>query len=173
MPSVASRIMLFLSSYAPLLAILAIRNWDSRTVAVTLLGLAAVSCIWLVAFIGQARRLAPTSIEIGRATTKDGDLVSYIVSYLLPFLAVDFTRPADVLSLSILLVVIGLLYVHSNLIYVNPLLAGFRLHLIEIEETNGKVSILLSRRRYVRPDTRLRVVQAGDLLNLEVDEHGE
>lgn len=173
MPSIPSRLMLFLSSYSPLLAILAVRNWDSRAIALALLLVGAASVLWLVAFIHHARTIAPTSIEIDRATSKDGELVSYIVTYLLPFLAIDFAQPADVLSLSILLVVIALLYVHSNLIYVNPLLAALGLHLIEIEETNGKVSILLSPRRYVRSGTRVRVIQAGDLLNLEARDDGE
>jgi hypothetical protein len=167
MPSLLSRTMLFLSSYAPLFTILAIRNWDTRFVASALLVLAIGSVAWLLVFLRQARRLAPISIEIARAASRDGDIVSYIVSYLLPFLAIDFGRPADVLSLAVLLVVIALLYVHSNLIYVNPLLAALGYHLAEIEETNGKISILLSHRPYVRPNTRLRVVPAGDLISME------
>lgn len=167
MPSLLSRTMLFLSSYAPLFTILAIRNWESRYAAGALLLLTIGSVAWLLAFLRQASRLASLSIEIARATSRDGDIVSYIVSYLLPFLAIDFGRPADVLSLAVLLVVIALLYVHSNLIYVNPLLAALGYHLAEIEESNGKVSILLSRRPYVRPNTRLRVVSAGDLISME------
>lgn len=162
--------MLFLSSYAPLFTILAIRNWESRYVAVALLVLTVGSALWLLEFMRQASKLSPITIEVARATSRDGDLVSYIVSYLLPFLAIDFARPADVLSLAVLLVVIALLYVHSNLIYVNPLLAALGYHLAEIEESNGKVSILLSRRPYVRPNTRFRVVPAGDLISMETSD---
>jgi hypothetical protein len=167
MPSLLSRTMLFLSSYAPLFTILAIRNWGSRYVSAGFLGLSAVSIVWLLAFLRQALGLTPVTIAVDRATSRDGDIVSYIVSYLLPFLGIDFARPADLLSLLVLLIVIALLYVHSNLIYVNPLLAALGYHLIEVEEPNGKASIMITRRHYVRPGTRLRVIPAGDLISLE------
>lgn len=54
-----------------------------------------------------------------------------------------------------------------QLIYVNPVLAALGYHLIQIEQGNGKVSILLSRRAYVRPDTRLGDVPAGDMISIE------
>ncbi len=50
MPSLLSRTMLFLSSYAPLFIILAIRNWDSRYVTGALLVLTMGSVAWLLAF---------------------------------------------------------------------------------------------------------------------------
>lgn len=167
MPSHLTRILLFLSSYAPLLTILAVRHWEFQAAAVILLSLALLSVVWLLVFVRAAMELAPTTIEVSRASPRDGDVVSYIVSYLLPFLGIDFSKLEDVLSLVILFVVIALLYVHSNLIYVNPLLAGLGYHLIEIEEVNGKISILLSKRPYVRPGVRLRVIPAGNLINLE------
>lgn len=170
MPSLLTRTMLFLSSYAPLFTILAIRNWESRWAASGLLVLALASVAWLLTFIRHARSLAAVTIEVERATSRDGDIVSYIVSYLLPFLAIDFTRLADLLSLTVLLVVIAFLYVHSNLIYVNPLLAALGYHLLEAEESSGKVGILLSKRPYIRPGSRLRAIPAGDLISLEVSD---
>lgn len=170
MPSLLTRTLLFLSSYSPLFMILAIRNWETRWIATSLVALAGCSVLWLVAFLHHARNLAGVAIRVARATPRDGDIVSYVVSYLLPFLAVDFARPADVASLSVLLAVIALLYVHSNLIYVNPLLAALGYHLTEVEEDNGKMSILLSRRRYLRPGAQLRVVLVGDLVTIEVAE---
>lgn len=170
MPSLLSRSMLFFSSYAPLFTILAIRNWANRWIAGTLLLLTVVSIGWLLAFIHHVRTLTAVTIEVVRATSRDGDIVSYIVSYLLPFLAIDFTRTADLLSLGVLLLVIALLYVHSNLIYVNPLLAALGYHLIEAEESSGKVVIMLSKRPYIRPGSRVRAIPAGDLLSLEVSD---
>jgi hypothetical protein len=159
--------MLFLSSYAPLFMILAIRNWDRSYITVALLLLSLASVVWLRVFLHQAAKLGKVTVDVVRSTSRDGDIVSYIVSYLLPFLAIDFGKAADVLSVIVLLMVIALLYVHSNLIYVNPLLAAMGFHLAEIEEASGKVSILLSRRPYIRPDSRLRVIPAGDLISLE------
>lgn len=159
--------MLFLSSYAPLFIILAIRNWDSRYVAGALLVLTLGSVVWLLVFLRQAAKLG-SGVYRGRtrhvSRRRHRELHRQLFA---PFLAIDFGRPADLLSLAVLLVVIALLYVHSNLIYVDPLLGAFGYHLAEIEEVSGKVSILLSRRPYVRPNSRLRVVLAGDLISMD------
>lgn len=167
MPSAFSRLLLFLSSYAPLLAILAIRNWDQRLIAFPLVGLALISIAWILGFLRVARGFAPVTVEVARSSSRDADVVSYIVSYILPFLAIDVAKLEDVLSLSVLLAVIALLYVHSNLIYVNPVLAALGYHLTELEENNGKVTTLISHQRYIRPGERLKVVPVGDFISLE------
>ncbi len=53
---------------------------------------------------------------------RDGDVMSYIVTYLLPFLAVKLNDPTDLISIGIVFIVIGLLYVNSNMIHTNPVI---------------------------------------------------
>jgi hypothetical protein len=93
--------------------------------------------------------------------------MSYIVTYILPFLAIKLTDPADVISLGLLLVVVGILYVNSNLIHTNPVLSLMRYHLFEIEDGDKKAATLICKRIYVRVDSELRVVSVGDYVLLE------
>jgi hypothetical protein len=168
MPNAPTRLILFLSSYAPLFLILAIRSWvENRKLSIGLAVVALVSLVVLWAFVRQARTLAAQPISIASVVSRDGDAMSYIVTYLLPFLAVNFKEVRDVLSLAIVFFVIGLLYVNSNMIYTNPVLniAGF--HIFEVEDSDGKTTALICRRSYVRPGSELRAVSLGDYVLME------
>src|SRR5205807_7762956 len=110
-----------LSSSAPLFLVLAIRSWnDNRGVSIGLTSVAVISVVVLWLFLRQVRTLTHDRVTIASVVSRDGDAMSYIVTYLLPFLAVNFNEEGDVLSLAIVFFVIGLLYVNSNMIYTNP-----------------------------------------------------
>jgi hypothetical protein len=172
MANYGTRVLLFLSSYSPLAVILAVQHWDRRFVAAALIGIAAASILALILFLRVALSAGAYPLKIVRASLRDGDLVGYIVAYLLPFLGIDFSKSRDAISLVILLVVIGVLYAHSNLIYVNPVLAALGYHLFEVEEDGGRVMVMLSRRRYLEVGREMSVVSLGNYVVLEKGTHG-
>jgi hypothetical protein len=168
MPNVPTRLILFLSSYAPLFLIIAVRGWrDSRCLAAGLGGVSIISVIVLFAFIATARKLASDKISVASVVSRDGDAMSYIVTYLLPFLAVKLSEFADVTSLGIVIFVIGLLYVNSNMIYTNPVLNIAGYHVFEIQDGDGKTAALISKRSYVRVGSEVNAISIGDFVLLE------
>jgi len=168
MPNAFTRVVLFFSSYAPLFLILAIRSWvENWWLAMSLAAVAAVSVVILWLFVRKARTLAAHKLAITSVISRDGDAMSYIVTYLLPFLAVDFTKPSDIISLGIVFGVIGLLYVNSNLIHTNPLLNLVGYHIFEVQDVDGKNMALVSRRPYVRNGSELDIVSLGDYVSME------
>lgn len=168
MPNLGTRILLFLSSYAPLLVILGIRDsFGHPAVSYALFVVAAVSVAGLAAYLAVARRLAPNLVTVQASSTRDGEAMSYIVTYLLPFLGLDSERPADQISLAVFLLVLAVLYVSSNLIHMNPMLNLFRYRILEIDASDGKRSILITRRSYIRPGTQVRSVSLSDSILLE------
>jgi hypothetical protein len=168
MPNALTRVVLFCSSYAPLFLILAIRSWvDNRWLAASLAAIAAVSVLVLRLFVRKARTLTGQKVAITSVISRDGDAMSYIVTYLLPFLTVDFTKPSDVVSLGIVFGVIGLLYVNSNLIHTNPLLNLVRYHIFEVQDSDGKTTALITRRSYIRNGAELDIVSLGDYVSME------
>jgi hypothetical protein len=139
MPNIPTRLILFHSSYAPLFLIIAMRGWrESRYLAVGLAIVAVFSVVVLFIFLRTAQKLSADKVNVASVISRDGDAMSYIVTYLLPFLAVKLNDPTDVLSLGIVLFVIGLLYVNSNMIHTNPVLNVVGYHIFEIEDANGK-----------------------------------
>jgi len=168
MPNVPTRVILFLSSYAPLFLIIAMRGWsDSRYLAVGLAIVAVLSVLMLFVFLRVAQKLAADRVKIDSVASRDGDAMSYIVTYLLPFLAVKLNDVTDVGSLGIVLLVIAILYVNSNMIYTNPVLNIAGYHIFEIHDADGKTTALMCKRAYIRTGSEIDVISVGDYVLLE------
>jgi hypothetical protein len=162
------RILLFLSSYAPLFVILGIRNsFGYQVISIALYVVAGISILALLGYLAVVRRLAPHSIVASQSSAKDGEAMSYVVTYLLPFLGLDSTSRADQISLGVFLLVLAVLYISSNLIHMNPTLSFLGFRILEVDTEGGKRSILLTRRSYIRPGTSIEVVSLDDSILLE------
>jgi|SRR6266850_4744754 len=128
---------------------------------------AMISVIALFAYLGLVRRLATHSIHVASASSRDSEAMSYIVTYLLPFLGLDSQSLADRISLGIFLGMLAVLYVGSNLIHMNPVLnlVGFRL--FEIEGQDGKRTTLITKRGYIPPRSEISIVSLSNSVALE------
>lgn len=131
------------------------------------MALAILVTLGLLIYLRKAQRLTPVPIAIKQVSTRSGETMSYLVSYLLPFLGVDLSQLNDAISMTILLVVIGIIYVNSHLIYINPVLNLFGFNLFEVETEEGKVCTLLSHHRYLKKGTQLGVVKLGNYVLME------
>lgn len=119
-------LLLFLGSYAPAFVIFAIRAYDSSctmfTIATSLTGVGLVSTLGFLAF---ARKRAAYHVEVVTIEPRNSELAAYVATYLLPFVTVMEGSWQEVASLGVFLFFIGLLYVRSGMLYLNPLLALF------------------------------------------------
>lgn len=168
MANLLVRILLFLSSYSPLLLIFAYRDsFQSNVARYVLLALAFLSVSVVGTYVRVAGRLAPHGVDVKAVTSRDGDAMSYIVTYLLPFLDARFSGTKDTVSLAVVLFILGVLYVNSNMIYTNPVLNLIGFHIFDIEDQNGKRSALITRRGYVRTGALLSASSLGDYVLLE------
>ncbi len=167
MPSFLIRVMLFLSSYFPLGAIFCVQLYQDEpkwafgiSVAVTI-GLAGmVSYLWVI------RKVNPISIKVAAVNRRDGEAMSYIVTYLLPFLDLPVGTFKEGMSLAIFFVVLGILYINSDMLHINPMLNLFGYHIYEVELESGETASLITKNR-VRRGTAVSAVKAGDELYLE------
>lgn len=159
--------LLFLSAYAPLGAILAVLLWrESRYWSFGLALVVVLSLLLLYFFVQDLKNSSTVELTVEQIQRRDGDIVSYIVTYAIPFLAVPFESIETGIGLGIFFVAVWLLQVKLNLLYINPILALFNYHLYEVT-TGGTVQILLSKKR--RSSTgRISVKKAGDYVLFEV-----
>ena len=155
---------MFASSFAPLLLLFAIRTdradfrWSLAILAITFSGLAVV-------VLAVAKRTTPVELEIAGFRPRDAEVVSYLVTYLLPFLMVRSPNFRDMVALGLFLSIIGILYVRSNMIYVNPLLAliGYHLYAIAIVEQDRGSAWLLTKKEEGSPGHMLAVKLVGNV----------
>jgi len=121
---------LFLSSYAPLFVLVAIRSiGTSRVLAITSAALALLGLAGTLIFLLAVREKPAGIYDLLEVENRDPDVAAYAATYLLPFLTVFSGTWQDLASLAGFVLILGIVYVRSRLIYINPLLSllGFRL----------------------------------------------
>jgi hypothetical protein len=173
---------LFLSSYSPALLILAVRSYGHSWLLFGIaLGTAIASGLGFLIFLRVARRGGPFEGTVANVETQDAELAAYVATYLLPFVVVFGASIQDVVALALFLTFIGVLWVNSGLVYLNPLLAIARYHVYVVEirpSGTGEVgtlprSFLVSRQRELRSGDEVRPdrIGRGVLIDLGPDEH--
>src|SRR5579885_2003308 len=154
MPSLLVRILLFLSSYFPLALVFFVLLFGCHfRIAVGILATGTLGLSAMFVFFRSVQKLAPFTIRVKQIQRRDGEAMSYIVTYLIPFLAVPFSTWQEGVALSIFFAVLAVLYVHSNMIHINPMLNLSGYHLYEVTVEDGGVYTLITRRRVGRADS--------------------
>lgn len=168
-PRLFVRIMLFFSSYFPLLLIFSILFWRTHLYwALECLTVGFVSL--LVTFVYIRRRLKKGGISqtlITHVEKRDENVVSYIASYLIPFVTFPLDKPEQISALLVFIGVLMILYVNSNMLYINPMLNLFGYHLYEIEIDNDDMSHYVIARGLIRPNKMLYFVRISTGVFLE------
>jgi hypothetical protein len=179
MPNKPFAFALFLSSYSPAFLILAVRAIDrSYALFVVSLTLAVGSSGLFLLFIRFARAGAPYKAEILEVEPHDADLAAYVATYLLPFIVVFGASAQDVVALGLFLFFIGVLWVNSGMVYLNPLLAlrGYHVYLVQLGTVGatpsgrGTRSFLLSQRRELRTADIVRADTIASNVLIDLDQ---
>lgn len=169
MPSLFVRCMLFFSSYFPLILIFSILLWRSNLpYALSILALGLFSLLITLLFIGMRKRRGGISqAKVTEVEKRDENVVSYIASYLIPFVTFPLATPEQVAAILIFVGVLLVLYINSNMIYINPMLNLFGWHLYAITIDSDQMSHYLIARQDIRPDRTLYFVEISDNVYLE------
>jgi len=167
MPSIFARVLLFLSSYAPLSAMLVLLFWSKSLIVAGISGIAALlGVIGMLLYLRVVGRVdgVPTKIVACQSRGEAG--MSYIITYIIPFLAVAFSEWQEAAALAVFFVILGFLYVNSDMIHINPTLNLFGYRLYEVTLDDGSVYNLVARGRVQRGRT-LQLIRIGDEILFE------
>ena len=172
MPTVLIRSMLFLSSYFPLALIfffLFVEQQPVWAIAVLAISFSGLIIMWLYFFL-FAPRLGSIQERINSLQRRDADVMGYIASYLLPFVAIPFGGWQQGAALLIFVAVLGIVYVNSNMIHINPMLNLFGYHLYEITLEHSEAPHSLITRRHIAVGETIHLVDIGDGIFLDKGE---
>jgi hypothetical protein len=175
MPQLWVQITLFLSSYLPLFALVGVRSVGrSDAIARLCAVLAGLAIIGTAAFLCGSYRRNTITVKIVEVDSRDADVAAYAATYLLPFVTVFTGAWQDVVSLGGFVAVLGVIYVRSRLIYVNPTLSLLGYHLTRVIYTTPGADdadrprwprYVLSRRQGVAVSSTIRAHEVSpDLL---------
>lgn len=158
-----TRVGLFISSYAPLFLILAVRFTQTWLVALCgLLAAAGVAmAIWILWSHGAA---SSAPLEITDVDDGGEQAASYLITYLLPFVAVDEPSVREVIAYGIFIIVGALVYVRSDMQVVNPLFYVLRRRILKVKTRNGRILYAIARRRLLPGPVSGREITPGVLL---------
>lgn len=167
MPRLPLRILLFLSSYAPLFWILAYRNRHDTATWIVLAATGVLAALGLLAVMLSYRGAKGVPITIAHCKPRDAEVLSYVASYLIPFFAIDLSKIDDRVTLVAFLFVLGVVYVNSSLLLVNPLLSLARYRAWDIEDNSGHEYLLVTR-KIPKPKDIVEPIKVGEYLRVMV-----
>lgn len=119
--------LLFLSGYAPLFALLAIRFQPAALLwGCVILALVGVASLMLLLVLDA--RATPGIHRLQQVKDAGAEAGAYLGAYLLPFVTVTTPSLRDIVAYCGFIVVSAAIYLHSSLVQINPLLylLGYR-----------------------------------------------
>lgn len=170
MASLFARSILFLCSYFPLVTIFCILLWSMWPLwAVLLLASIGLASLLLTLIYFQRMRNVPVvhTAKVSDFTQRDADVMSYIASYIIPFVSFSLTSVQQALALGVFFLVLFLIYVHSNMIYINPVLNVAGYHLYEIEIEQGQFPRFYITRQRLKRNQEICFTELSDDIYLE------
>lgn len=99
-----------------------------------------ITCVIAVLFLHylltKQSAISPKKLEIIEVKNRTSDTLNYILTFIIPFLSLNLTNYTDIFCILLLLVTISVVYINSNLLYINPVLNLMGYTTFEI---NGKI----------------------------------
>lgn len=154
--------LLFLSSYIPLYLILMLFTWESyRLIFYFLAGLTIITLVVLSIILKAINSLEKTFIKIKKVDPRNSEFIGYIFTYILPFLSSDFSNVKYVIATVAFFLLVGFMYVRSNLIYTNPVLNLLGFDLYEIEDNKENTMVLITKETDLKRESNVKVINIG------------
>lgn len=138
------RPLLFLSSYAPLFGLLAIR-FERPVLWISCVVLAMLGVASLCLLLRLDARAAPGPHVLASVRDAGAEAASYLATYLLPFLTVSAPTVRDVMAYVGFLLVVAAIHLRSAVVQVNPLLYLLGYRVLSITDDHGLHAYMITR----------------------------
>lgn len=194
---VSARLTLFLVSYIPLFLIMVFSqfykykgylnyggfNKDSILIFIKYFGAASVlillslyGIVGLIRLFKNIDRRTTTNgrtIKIIDIENKNSESISYLFTYIIPFVFQDLSNMIDLFSVSMLLIVTFLIYSNSSMLLINPTISiKYSIYMIEYKNASSdkiKKGMILSKNRFLEEDDLVKIRKIGHKLFYAID----
>lgn len=141
------KIILFISSYFPLLFIFAFQYWKfyHHSISLFCISLAVLSCGITLLLINDSKKLQAKTFFIESINDQSDLSLNYLYTYIIPFLTFSYNDWVSIFSVSIFIVITAIIYINSNLLYINPFLniMGYSMFKIKTSKDSRKVDLII------------------------------
>ncbi len=179
-------LVLFLSSYMPLFALIIVRQvfsnkdyfvWEGICLdgIINLLHYFGVSivCVFLIGFglLGTNRTIKNldakvdngNNVVVTEISSMNDEPLAYVATYIIPIMFQNYSDLSDVITLTIIFYIVYRLYIHSKLILVNPMLS-LKYSIFSIRFQDGNImrqGILISKDKYIEEGETAKIYNVG------------
>lgn len=161
------RARLFVSSYAPLFLLLALR-FDDAPLRLVALGVGVVGVLDAVRLVEwQPRRVGASPYTVSEVRDHGSQVAGYLVTYLLPFLPITDPSGSDLIAYVLFLCIVGVIFMRSDMAEINPTLYLLGRRVFQIRTSEGWSGFAVVR-GLLEPDDTLRAVHLDQGILVEV-----
>ena len=164
------KLLMFLSSYVPLIIIFSIRvvnNYRYFTISGIIISI--ILTIILLRILKATAQFPIEPISLSSVNYKSSDLLAYMFSYVFPFLDLDPGSYIDSIIILFIFVILAVIYINSNMIYINPMLSVFGYKIYEITSKTNDVYILITKKSKLPVGEILDVHDLGSNVKMGVN----
>ncbi len=156
------QILLFIISYSPLYLILLFQNLNDNIyvkntkefigikellklniTSIIFLALIVISISLYFIFFNLVLKSAAEKHTIAKVKSNSIEHLSYLATYILPFIGLKFDSWQSVLATIALFYVLGHIYIKTNMILTNPTLTFFGYSISTIDDSNCKTKVII------------------------------
>ena len=176
------KIIMYLSAFLPMFWLILIKDYAtilkdaiegkakySDLLSVQLyivVGIVIVITICTIVLISGNQDLSKDLVVASKVTNRTAEYyLGYFSLFILELFAFSFTDIIDIVVMSILLLLLGIVYVKNGLFFINPTLNIFRSFIFEVEFSDGnniRTKMLVCKEK----------IQQGDSLNIDISNYG-
>ena len=176
------KIIMYLSAFLPMFWLILIKDYAtilkdaiagevpySDLLSVQLfivLGVVLLITIITIILISGNKNLSNDLVVATKATNRTAEYyLGYFSLFILELFAFSFTDIVDIIVMSILLLLLGIVYVKNGLFFINPTMNIFRSFIFEVEFSDGnniRTKILICKEK----------IKQGDSLKIDISNYG-
>ena len=138
------KISLFISSYLFLIVALLIIDSSSYILWICL-GIVCISIGTIL--LSFSKKVNGRSYKIKAIQDKNEQAVTYLMTYIIPFITIGNSETKEILATVLILIIISIIYIKLDLIYINPIMLVLGYYIYEIELENGTKRTFISNKR--------------------------
>jgi hypothetical protein len=143
---------LFLSSISPMFFILFVQNFNFASFMGTgkahtsifliepavvwcFIGLSILPNLVLFIILNKSKRAVPINATITSIETRSGDVLNYMATYVIPLISFKTDKINDLAVFILLLIVLMIIYMHTQMFFINPILILLRYRIVEVNDS--------------------------------------
>ncbi|HHF3200093.1 TPA: hypothetical protein ACPJ13_000114 [Vibrio alginolyticus] len=140
-------------------------------VVVILMVLSVIGVFGLSTFLQRVKRRCKNSgrtVKVIDIENKNNESITYLFTYIIPFVFQDLSKLTSVIPIAILLIVTCLIYINSSMILINPTISIkytlYQVTYLDIESGKTRKGTFLTKSRYLEEDDELDIESVGHKL---------